>query len=1133
MSGTDTQPSLLDAPEPASAVPSASPAPPRTGLVVHRCSRADRLADQLAEVLTVPLPDPFATEVVCVPTPGVERWLSQTLATRLGTSPGRGDGVCAGIDFVRLDRLLGQTVGDVLDLPLAADPWHGDRPVWGLLRALDDSLGEPWFESVRVGLGPQARNRFQSARRVARLFRRYAAQRPALLGAWRTGADTAPDGAPLDEFARWQPALWRGLIARIDGADPALRVAEVARRLAADPRLVDLPPRLSIFGVTRLSPEELTLIEALAAHREVHLFLPHPSPVLWSELAARDLTVGPREEDPTADLPGNRLLARLGRDARELQISLSGLDFRDAPTAEPERGETLLGRLQQAVVGNLDPDTDTGRRLRRTLAPDDHSVHFHACHGPDRQVEVLREVVLGLLADDPTLEPRDIIVMCPDIETFAPLIEAAFSLDGLDETAGHPGQRLRIRLADRALRQLNPLLGTLARLLELPVNRCGASELLDLCADPAVMRKFSFTDSELERLHDLVPASGIRWGLDAEHREIFAMQGFPQNTWRTGLQRMLLGVAMSEDDQPYRGTVTPLDDIDSSDVDLVGRLVELVTRLRTVVDSFSRAQPLSDWLTACREALTALTEVPSGERWQLAHAWGELADLADDAAPGIDADGEEPVLQPADLRALLSDAFAGRPSRANFRTGALTLCTMTPMRSVPHRVVCLLGLDDGVFPRRVHADGDDLLAAQPWIGDRDPRSEDRQVLLDAVLAATERLVLVHSGASPQTGEPRPASVPVTELREALHELLADPSEADALVTRHSLQPFDSSNFRSPRPFSFDTTMRAAALASATGAPSGSPVAPAAETLLLPPLPELTGDHVEIALSDLLSFFAHPAKAFLRRRAGLYPSDEEDEPQLDEMPLSLDGLQQWQIGDRLLRAHLAGTPLADLRMPELLRGELPPFQLGSGVLDQVAAEVVKIARAAEPHLGDTAESRWIDVDLGGTRITGLVPGIHGDKAVEVGFSAIKGKQQLRSWITLLVLRCSHPEVDWRSVCVGKGGRVNTLGPISTSDARARLSELVTLYAQGLREWLPLPPNTAAREVATSRTGGDPRPVRSAWDYEHDAAWGMFVGNYLDTLRAVPSTPADRTTVRSRFEALAHRVFEPLLDAEVRR
>ena len=1128
MSSTDTQPSLLDAPEPVSAAPSAVPL---TGLIVHRCSRADRLADQLAEVLTTPLTDPFATEVVCVPTPGVERWLSQTLATRLGTSPGRGDGVCAGIDFIRLDRLLGHTVGEVLGLPLPADPWHGDRPVWGLLRALDENTGQSWFDSVRVGLGPQARNRFQSARRVARLFRRYAAQRPGLLDAWRSGADTGPDGTPLDEFARWQPALWRDLIARIEGADPARRVAEVARRLAADPRLVDLPPRLSIFGVTRLSPEQLTLIEALAADREVHLFLPHPSPALWSELATRELGVGPREDDPTADLPGNRLLARLGRDSRELQISLSSLAFRDAPSNEPERPPTLLGRLQQAVVGNLDPDTDAGRVLRRPVAADDRSVHFHACHGPDRQVEVLREVVLGLLADDPTLEPRDIIVMCPDIETFAPLIEAAFSLDGVADDAGHPGQRLRIRLADRALRQLNPLLGTLARLLELPVGRCGASELLDLCADPAVMRKFSFTDSELERLHELVPASGVRWGLDAEHRELFAMQGFPQNTWRTGLQRMLLGVAMSEDDQPYRGTVAPMDDIDSSDVDLVGRLVELVTRLGRAVDSFSRAQPLSDWLTACRDALTELTEVPAGERWQLAHAWGELADLATDAAPATDADGTEPVLQPADLRALLSDAFAGRPSRANFRTGALTLCTMTPMRSVPHRVVCLLGLDDGVFPRRVHADGDDLLAPQPWVGDRDPRSEDRQVLLDAVLAATERLVVVHSGASPQTGEPRPASVPVTELREALHELLADPSEAESLVTRHSLQPFDSSNFRAPEPFSFDGTMRAAALASATGG-TGESTAPATDTLL-PPLPELSGEHTEIALSDLLAFFAHPARAFLRRRAGLYPTDEEDEAQLDEMPLQLDGLQQWQIGDRMLRAHLAGTPLADLRMPELLRGELPPFRLGSDLLDEVARKVVAIAGAAEPHLGERAESRWIDIDLGGSRITGLVPGIHGSKAVEVGFSTIRGKQRLRAWITLLALRCSHPEVDWRSVCVGGRGRTVTLGPISATDARARLSELVALYAQGLREWLPLPPNTSAAEVSLTRRGGDPKWLRTDWEREHDAAWGMFLGNDLDSLRGVPSTPADRTTTRSRFEALAHRVWEPLLDAEVSR
>ena len=178
-------------------------------------------------------------------------------------------------------------------------------------------------------------------------------------------------------------------------------------------------------------------------------------------------------------------------------------------------------------------------------------MQVHSCHGPDRQVEVLREVLVGLLADDPTLEPRDIVVMCPDIETFAPLIAAAFGLDTAETEAEHPGHRLRVRLADRSLRQLNPLLGLVGRLVELADSRLEAAAVLDLCGAEPVARKFGFSTEDLDRLAALVARSGVRWGLDAAHRARFGLDGFGQNTWAAGLDRLLLGVAMDESGQHF------------------------------------------------------------------------------------------------------------------------------------------------------------------------------------------------------------------------------------------------------------------------------------------------------------------------------------------------------------------------------------------------------------------------------------------------------------------------------------------------------------------------------------------------------------------------------------------------------
>ena len=336
----------------------------------------------------------------------------------------------------------------------------------------------------------------------------------------------------------------------------------------------------------------------------MHLWLPHPSAALWE--AVSSLTGGRprRRDDPTAAAVAHPLLSSLGRDAREMQLVLaaSGAPFTDThhPPADPP--ETLLGRLQRDLRNDSAPagaplSSSAAADQRALLVEGDTSLQVHACHGRARQVEVLREVLLGLLAADPTLEPRDVLVMCPDIEAYAPLISATFGLGDADDTspAMHPGHRLRVRLADRSLRQTNPMLATMARVLELADGRITASQVLDLAALPPVRRRFRFDDDDLERLREWVSASGARWGLDAAHRAPFHLERVGQNTWEAGLDRVLLGAAMAEDDDPrWLGLALPLDDVDSGDIDLAGRLAELVDRLAVVVDAMSADQPLDE-----------------------------------------------------------------------------------------------------------------------------------------------------------------------------------------------------------------------------------------------------------------------------------------------------------------------------------------------------------------------------------------------------------------------------------------------------------------------------------------------------------------------------------------------------------
>jgi exodeoxyribonuclease V gamma subunit len=1046
-------------------------------LQLHRAERTDLLADGLGALLAEPLADPFEQEVVVVPARGVERWLTQRLSHRLGARPGRDDGVCAGVRFLSPHSLVSVLLGRDRD-----DPWEPDRLVWPLLATIDASLGEPWCETLAAHLGHgvpgeegvlRASRRYAVARRLAGLFASYAAQRPTLVTDWRQGRDTDGRGADLPDDLRWQAELWRRLLPAVDSPPPDLRHADTLARLARGGDGLELPARLSLFGHTRLPATEIELLAGLAAHRDVHLWLPQASPRLWDALA--EVSAGgpvPREEDPSVERALHPLLASLGRDARELQRSLAtagGAGDEVAPPAPTP--DTLLGRLQGDIRANrpLTADLRAGRRHD----PDDRSVQVHACHGPSRQVEVLREVLVGLLEDDPTLEPRDIVVMCPDVETYAPLIQAGFGLgDAVPE--GHPAHRLRVRLADRALSSTNPLLAVALRLVELAGGRVTASEVLDLLSADGVARRFRFDEDDLQRVERWVGEAGVRWGLDREQRAAFAMEKFGHNTWRAGLDRILLGVAVSGDDHSHLGPALPLDDVGSNDIDLAGRLAEFAARLQSCLSALHDAVTVGDWVAALETGVRALTEVGPDDVWQVTQLERELARTTNSAsatAPESDGLGGS-LLRLADVRTLLLSRLSGRPTRANFRTGTLTVCTMVPMRSVPHRVVCLLGLDDGVFPRTQWVDGDDVLARRPCTGERDVRGEDRQLLLDALMAAQERLVVCYTGANEHTGAPRPPAVPLGEILDAL-DRTTDAPVRDRVLVHHPLQAHDVRNLvpgelGTPAPFSFDRAALAGAVAASR---PRTPLPPFLSGELSPRPP------ADLGLDDLRRFFAHPVASFCRQRLVVSTPLEAAEV-LDAIPIDLNALQKWDVGDRLLRDLLAGVDADSVMTAELLRGTLPPGLLGHGTLKTVTEEVQALwSRTAELRAGE-ASAVDVAIELGGGRLlTGTVTGIRGHRALALSYSQPRAKQRLMSWIDLLALSVGHPDRAWIADTVGRrsGRPVRALaGPV---DHRARdwLLDLIALYDHGQVTPLPAPVRTAMAWVGAGLSGDDPHQV----------------------------------------------------------
>lgn len=1131
-------------------------------LLLHRHDDPATLADQLAELLAAEPLDVFDQELVITASAGVERWLTQHLSHRLGATLGD-DGVCAGLDVRTPHTFISLLLGREHD-----DPWHPDRLAWAVLAAMDDCVARPGFEALARHLGAdtvrpgedewwhRARRsrRYAVARRLAGLYAGYADDRPELMRAWERG-----DDAPLvDDDLAWQPRLWRAVVERVlaSGAtdtSPVARLDRTLEQIRSGRVPNDLPARVSFFGYTRMPAALLDLLEALSSTREVHVWLPHPSSALWEALAHDERDITERRDDTSAARAHHPLLATLGRDVRELEAKLLVRDVTDrsdpgpAPTQSGQPSRLTL--LQQDVRSNRPPS-------REPVVPTtDRSIQVHVCHGAARQVEALRETLLWLVsADGADLEPRDIIVMCPDVETYAPLIKATFA--SVDDHDHHPGRRLRVQLADRALSATNPLAETAQRLVDLVTSRVTASQVLDFAALPAVSERFGFDTDALERITAWVHTTEARWGLDARHRGEYELGGLESNTWAQALDRLALGVAMSADTGAEGAQFMPVDDVGSSDIETASAFVTLMTSVTEAAHDVRRQSELhphlprasfapSEWFAWLRRHVDALAAPAPDMAWQRAEFERELSFLEAGSEAGA-------ALRITDVRVMLHQRWGPRRTRSNFRNGAVSVCTLTPMRSVPHKAVVLLGLDDDTFPRAHVVDGDDVLARHPLVGERDARSEDRQLLLDAVMAASDYFVAFYSGFDERDGTRRPPAVPLQEVMSAAartgvgtDETFGSGSHTSSLPFEHvhPLQAFDERNFTDATPLpggSFDKAALegAQALRAFHGDETPRPRPP----LISSPLAAMPP--ADLTLDDLIRFLKNPAREFLTRRLQVGVAREADE-MADGIPIELDHLERWSVGDRVVRSVLTGSSLERAVADETRRGSLPPEPLPSGVstIEKQARGILEGVPQGERESHDV----FIDLALppgsdgspaASIRLTGVVPGVIGDEIQVVNFSSVNANHLAEAWVKVLALAVAHPERTWSAAVRGKYGSSRIVAP-SADEARGHLVSLVLNRGFGLRAPLAAPAKTSLTFVETylaqmRRAKPDESQARErarakattqwqgTWEREGDNA-DMWWSRVFDGRATF-----DRLDEGGMFTAMAPRLWVPILE-----
>lgn len=964
-------------------------------LIVHRGSRTERLADVLACQLEAQRPaNPLTAQTIVVAHPGLRRWLLGRFAQRGG--PQGGHGIAANIEMILPWQWFERTARRVLgDEALIGGAYRHELLRWRLLMALP-TLKAPEINAYLAG-DDVARRSFQLAEHLTGLYTQYLIYRPDWILAWEQS-----------EHGRdWQAALWRQVQAGIKRPHRAQRSNALLEALMANAQPADMP--LHVFGVSHLPPDVLQALQATSQHTPVHLYFPDPCREYWSDLRSRRFQLT-QAGDPDALYYeiGHPLLVALGRIAQDFCITLDDCDAieeRDElDEAEPLPGATsLLARLQSSIRC-LQPEL-VGAPFREQISDgagvadllpalrDDASLRVHICHTRLRELEVLKNTLLRSLADDPDLQHRDVVVMAPDIGAYAPYLAAVFG-----EPAQYRNDPLHVpwHLADVGLARAHPLMSAFAQVLDLAESRFTVSEVLDFLDVPAVARRFAIDSGGRDALERWLRRARVAWGLDADMKAEVGAAATDANSWQFGFDRMYAGLIVGQDagDESLDGGlpggrlldgILPLDGVSGSAVEALGQFDHLLGELRQARSEFAQARPLaawSEWLLELVDKLFLADRRDDAEN----NALDALRRLAASLGSQATEAGMHMPLPWSVVREAVRGALDAVPERQAFLLGGVTFCGLVPQRSIPFRVVCLLGMNEGEFPRPGNDAGINKILQQPRRGDRDTRSEDRYLFLEALMSARDVLHISYVGEGVRDGKPRNPAAPLAELLQFLDEQhgIADDEKADRpWRIRHPLQPFDARYYErnadgqprhDPRLFSYDPAFLAAP------GSDGNQRFLTASSVAAEALPAGS----EITLGTLKRYWRDPARDALLRGHGisLQALDSIGWPDREPLETALDRIER--VDHRLLfdalaagQRELPDTPPAWLSHS----GMLAEGAIGERTWAQLRDSLQPLLDGAHTLFADGRMqplAQAIDLDLGdGLRLTGVVDRVFRD------------------------------------------------------------------------------------------------------------------------------------------------------------
>ena len=1015
-----------------------------TGLHIHTSNRLEILAEQLAQMARTPLPSPLMPEIIVVQSRGMERWISMQLA--------KFNGISANCSFPFPNAFLESIFKKLKpDLP-EISPFDSSILNFRLMRIIPNCLGFKGFENLKSYLADDDNQLklFQLSGKIADLFDQYLVFRPELIFEWEAKKEKKKPPHI------WQAKLWRKLIGEIGNWHRARLRKELfqyIKQFRIDPS--SFPARVSIFGISYLPLFHLQAFAALSHLIQINFFIVEPCQEYWADIVSdREIKRIRQKHDRVAENmewyhfeKGNRLLASMGTQGRSFFDLMAGFDCEFHQQFQEPDERNILACLQSDILNLRDregEDPYNPEKIKDLPTDDgvaniyidekDTSLQIHSCHSPMREIEILHDNLLAMFEEDPGLLPKDIIVMTPDIEIYAPFVHAVFDSQ-TDETL-----RIPFGIADQSPRRENRMIDGFLALLDFADSRFGVLQVLGLLEFAGIKERFGLVESDLKIIEHWIKDTRIRWGIDKNSRLEAGLPGYPENTWRSGLERLILGYAMPGENRTMFNGILPYDNIEGGEVQILGRFLEFIDRLFSWSKNLAKPRKLSDWhktLIALTDQFFQPDENTERELQILRQALAELASR--ELHANYPNDIELPVIQ-SYLRSQLEQNNYG----AGFLTGGVTFGAMLPMRSIPFKVICLIGLDNAAFPRDSQPLNFDLMAQHPQTGDRSRRNDDKYLFLESLISARNKFYISYVGQSIQDNSPIPPSVLVSELIDTIANRFdtSNPNIIEQIVTHHRLQQFSPAYFSEDSElFSYSTeNLLACAGANEPGEPGPF------FTRRLPVTAAESEISEKIDLDSLCLFFSNPTRYLVQRRLGIKLEDEEllSDEQED---FELQPLERYLVGQNLLKNLASGASLDDFKPVQAAIGQLPHGHVGDYYYAEMTIEVQNFVRQIEKYTGAaTLAPIDIDFEAAGFALSGRLASVSDLGYVHIRYARQRVKDLLKAWIYhLIYCHTAPPDYESSSYLICKDSAVH-FAPLTGS--LPLLETLLQVYRQGL-------------------------------------------------------------------------------------